>query len=84
MICFLIVILAMSAVFTGVDLGANTNTLTNFHERHFGTHAKELSNNLVANSQRVGGFAPILTGSMHVSGTHAAAFSLDVNVVVTK
>lgn len=80
----LVVVLAMTAVQTGVYLGTNTNTLTKFCERHLGTHADNLPNDLVADSQWVGYLTPISTNGVHVTSAHAATFNLDIDIVITK
>lgn len=80
----LIVVLALTAVQTRPDLGTSTDTVADLCERDLVTNTKNLANNLVADSKRVGAFTPVSTDGMAITGADTTALDLDVYIVLAK
>lgn len=80
----LIVILALAAILTRVDLSTATDSLPNLGESHLGTDAKDLSNNLMSDGERVRAVTPIAANLVSVAGAYAAAFNLEVDVIIAE
>ena len=82
-VCF-IIILALGALKTAVDLSTNTNTLSSLDECHLGANSEGLSDNLMTDSKRSVARTPILSNGVSVRSAHTTAFDLNIYIVVGK
>jgi len=80
----LVLVLALTALQAGVDLSTDTHSLADLCESDLGTDTDDLAYDFVSNSQRVRAVAPVTADGVTITGADTAAFSLDIDVVVTK
>jgi hypothetical protein len=80
----LVLVLALAALQARPDLSTDTDSLADLGESDFGTDTHDLADDFVSNGQRVRAVAPVTADGVTVTGADAAAFSLDVDVVVAK
>lgn len=80
----LVVILALTAVLARPNLRTSTNTITDLGEGDLVAYTKDLADDLVADSERVGAVTPVAADGVTVTGADTAAFDLDVDIVLAK
>ena len=80
----LIVTLALWALQASPDLSANTNSIADLSCLDFGSDLDSTADNFVADADRERSFTPAAIDGVDVGTTDAAAFDLDVDVVVTE
>ena len=81
---YFVVVPVLTAFETGIHLRPSTDTLADFCRYHLGSHAEDLSDEFVANGQRVGDVALVSAKGMYVVSAYGAAFNFNINVVITK
>jgi hypothetical protein len=80
----LVVIIALIAVETRVDLSAHTDSRTSFDERYFGTDSDSSPDDFVAAAQRPVLGSPFTGEGVDIRATDAACLDLNVDVKVFK
>jgi hypothetical protein len=79
----LIIRLALRTLHTRLNLRSNANTISWLESLDLGSNSQDLANNLVADADRcVRDLSPASGDCVDVRTADAAAFVLDVNVVV--
>ena len=80
----LIVGLAELALQTGTDLGANTNTVSNFDRCHLIADFDRLANDFMTNADRERAVAPSASDGVHIRAAYSAALNFDVDITIFK
>lgn len=80
----LVVILALTAVHTGPNLGTGADTVSNLGESDLVAYTEDLADNLVADSKRVRAGTPVSADGVAITGANTAALNLNVDIVFTK
>ena len=80
----LVVIFAILTFHAGPDLSSYSNTITLLDALHLGTDFDCFTNDFVAHGERKRDFTPTSIDAVDIGTAHAAAFDLDVDVVVSK
>ena len=80
----LVVVLALTAVLARPNLRTSTNTITDLGEGDLVAYTKDLADDLVADSERVGAVTPVAADGVTVTGADTTALDLDVDIVLAK